>query len=357
MYKHFIAERGFTLIELLIALFISVVIGVATIGFMVYSQKSHAVQEQVADTQQNVRIAMVHMVRDLRLAGNWNNVFFDDATLAVHLAHTAALAITPGLDACGNCANYGVTAWKAATDAIRVVYADNNCPDSFLVDRPGASDPANSFFLCMLNPLPAKCNAGNGFPFQPNDLVLVVGDLGSTFIQVSTINAVGGTVGCGSGYTRVRVTYPPGQSAVNDPNGIAEVGENPRAHRVSTSAKIYYVDPNGNLRYRDGSTPDENPGVILAANVEDLQVSYMLRDGTIVHNPAQGDVGNIRNVRLNLLACTANPDPLLTSTRPALENHEAGNDRGCSSEPGAVTPPGYRRRLLQEEVRVRNLMD
>lgn len=356
MFKNMISKQhGFTLIELLIALFISIVIGVATIGFMVYSQKSHAIQEQVADTQQNVRIAMNHMVRDIRLAGNWNNLIFDEPTLSLHLAHNRALAITPGLDACGDCAAYGVTAWKADTDAIRVVYADNNCPDSFLVDRPGGSCPANTLFLCMPNALPALCNAGNGFPFQQTDLVLVVGDLGSTFIQVATINIVGG-VGCNSGYTRVRVTFPPGQSEFNDPDGICEIGENPRAHRVSTSAKIYYVDPNGNLRYRDGNTPAGNPGVVLASNVEDLQVSYILRDGTFVHNPVQGDIRNIRNVRLNLLTCTANPDPLLTSTRPALENHAAGNDRGCS-EPGTVTPPGYRRRLLQEEIRVRNMVN
>ncbi len=62
-------SRGVTLIELLIALVISAILVAGIYRTFVHQQKSYATQEQVADMQQNVRVAINRMIREIRMAG------------------------------------------------------------------------------------------------------------------------------------------------------------------------------------------------------------------------------------------------------------------------------------------------
>ena len=64
--------NGVTLIELLIALVISAVLVGGMYRTFVYQQKTYATQEQVADMQQNVRVAINRMMREIRMAGFGN---------------------------------------------------------------------------------------------------------------------------------------------------------------------------------------------------------------------------------------------------------------------------------------------
>ncbi len=60
---------GVTLIELLIALVISALLIAAIFRTFISQQKTYTVQEQVADMQQNVRVAIQKMMREIRMAG------------------------------------------------------------------------------------------------------------------------------------------------------------------------------------------------------------------------------------------------------------------------------------------------
>ena len=62
-------KNGVTLIELLIALVISALLIAALYRTFIGQQKTYIVQEQVVDTQQNVRVAINKMMRDIRMAG------------------------------------------------------------------------------------------------------------------------------------------------------------------------------------------------------------------------------------------------------------------------------------------------
>jgi len=62
-------KNGVTLIELLIALVISALLIAALYRTFIGQQKTYTVQEQVVDTQQNVRVAINKMMRDIRMAG------------------------------------------------------------------------------------------------------------------------------------------------------------------------------------------------------------------------------------------------------------------------------------------------
>ncbi len=63
------AEEGFTLIEVMIAVVVTAVVVLAAMTVLVTSNKATQVNEQVADTQQNVRLAMDLISQDIKLAG------------------------------------------------------------------------------------------------------------------------------------------------------------------------------------------------------------------------------------------------------------------------------------------------
>jgi prepilin-type N-terminal cleavage/methylation domain-containing protein len=65
-------SKGVTLIELLIALLISAIIIASIYRTFIHQQKTYATQEQVADMQQNVRVAINRMMREIRMAGFGN---------------------------------------------------------------------------------------------------------------------------------------------------------------------------------------------------------------------------------------------------------------------------------------------
>ncbi len=62
-------RKGFTIIELMVALVFSFILIGAVYGTFTSQQKAYTVQDQVAETQQNARMAMNILVRDIRMAG------------------------------------------------------------------------------------------------------------------------------------------------------------------------------------------------------------------------------------------------------------------------------------------------
>ncbi|MBI4000219.1 MAG: PilW family protein [Nitrospira defluvii] len=82
MHRFVKSQQGFTLVELMAAVLITVVIVAATMTTVVTSNRANVVNTQVADTQQNVRLAIDLLSRDIKLAGyNYNAT--DPATAAV----------------------------------------------------------------------------------------------------------------------------------------------------------------------------------------------------------------------------------------------------------------------------------
>jgi len=62
-------KKGLTLIELLIALVLSSILIAALYRGFISQQKNYTVQDQVADMQQNLRIAISQMTTEIRMAG------------------------------------------------------------------------------------------------------------------------------------------------------------------------------------------------------------------------------------------------------------------------------------------------
>jgi prepilin-type N-terminal cleavage/methylation domain-containing protein len=62
-------SNGVTLIELLVALVISAILVAGIYRTFIHQQRSYATQEQIADMQQNVRVAINRMIREIRMGG------------------------------------------------------------------------------------------------------------------------------------------------------------------------------------------------------------------------------------------------------------------------------------------------
>jgi len=115
IFKRFFADNaGFTLIELLITLLISmIVIGSIYTAFQ-SQQHTYIVQDQVVEMQQNIRAALMLMVRDIRMAGYdpsgkaatgfVSNTTFSDGTGSTTTVTTAAnqIAFTADHDGDGS---------------------------------------------------------------------------------------------------------------------------------------------------------------------------------------------------------------------------------------------------------------
>lgn len=69
IFKMPAGERGFSLPELLIALLLASLVGMAAYTVFVSSSRSTVGQEDVTEAQQNVRIAMERLAKDIRVAG------------------------------------------------------------------------------------------------------------------------------------------------------------------------------------------------------------------------------------------------------------------------------------------------
>ena len=92
-------NEGVTLIELLVAMAISAILIAAIYRTFISQQKTYTVQEQVVDMQQNVRVAINKMMREIRMAG-FGNV--SDVLSLSGGVNGFTQEITPGSNSFGN---------------------------------------------------------------------------------------------------------------------------------------------------------------------------------------------------------------------------------------------------------------
>jgi len=288
-------SKGVTLIELLIALVISSILIAGIYRTFIHQQKTYATQEQVADMQQNVRVAINRMIREIRMVGfggkNENTKGDNDIITAFVTVNGFANIINPVNDTIVDGINH---------DQITVIGA-----------------------FRQIGILAAAANAG--------DNTININYIGNTKFDTDKKKYM-----CINGRYNYEVdpTKPPitlAKTAVN-PSGTLNESHVAGELVFLVEAITYGLekDPNGTpVLFRDSNTGGGNQDV--AEYVEDLQFRYVLADNTEVDLP--GNPKDVRGVRITIQARTRLSDPQLK---------EGG---------------GFRRRTLNTYIDLRNIRD
>ena len=294
--RTFKGSSGVTLIELLIALAISSILIAGVYRVFIYHQRTYATQEQVADMQQNVRVAMNRMIREIRMAGfggknentNGNNDLIDGFGNVNGFAHI----INPENDITEDGITHDRITVLAAYSQIATLAADAAAGSNTISVHYIGNTKFNSSarkYLCI--------NGRNNYeivPIQGNHL---------TLSKATTLN-----------------------ENHSDGEPIFLV----RAIRYGLR-----VDHRGvPVLFRDlypntGSSRRES----VAEYIEDLQICYMLANDPNSCASVVGDPAQIRGIRIAITARTKSSDPQLK---------EGG---------------GSRRRTIHTYIDLRNLRD
>jgi prepilin-type N-terminal cleavage/methylation domain-containing protein len=331
--------RGFTLVEILISLALAGLVVAGAFQLHATFQIQGARQQQIAEMQQALRVADQVIARYVRSAGQgMNGGKLDVSTCA------------------------GPVTYYGAQFSNSNVYAD---PKTSFDDAPADAESGDPDWLRIIAGDPSSRVAGTGdngtnlnvadtSGWSVGDLFIVPGANGVSCMRMVTriTGAHGGSLQHNDGQG-LCVNPPPGQDGC-----MGSVSFPAPVFRATTSSAVFRVDNTTNRTTPrlmvtfdppgTGASPTWQP---LADNIEDLQIAFVLSDGTVcgragnsVDDPALCDPTRVRAIRYTLVARSS-------STVPGFTQGHAG---GFEDEPQAAAADGYLRRSLTSEIEVRN---
>ena len=324
-------DGGVTLIELMIVLFIAAFLVAGIYSLFITQHRSYAVQDQVVGVQQDARVALDLMARDIRMAGYvagaGSGTGFTDGTIS---------SITIPSNPTGDTYRFAVEPRNFTTtpDTLTVVLG---------VEVLGEVLSVNGTTITVtddhINPKDVDYyfKDSNGNPI--NGKYYIAFDLQSgRLYRVNTVDD-----------TNITITnYPSGTTKT--------IG----GKTYGVQAITYSVGADGVLRRNTNTSATSNQplaGDGINTIVEDLQFAYQVSGDAGWYNapanfPAGKTAADIRMIRINITVRPAVQDAVVQDAattaqfnQPALEDHTT-NLNG---------PDGFRRRVYTTEVRVRNL--
>jgi type IV pilus assembly protein PilW len=326
-------QNGFTLIELLVGVVLASIVGLAAFVIFWSSDKSYKLQEGVGESQQNVRVAMDRLARDIRMAGFGLpdppfSLTIGGQTLTAPIAFTNSAAAPDTLTVLG----IGVTSGT--------LNQGGNAACN------GTSDTA----IC----LDTVANFFTGAAFLPDRRYITVG--GPRFIELALAghDQTNGLLQLGAGNILDR-DYVDGTTVY-----IIQ------AIQYSINTALAGCSVTNPCLTSNDLTGFRGAGVqVLADNIEDVQFAYGLdgdRNGRIDDSDGNGaytssdfsnaplDLSSIIAIRANVVARTRNTDPTgqIAFRNPCLEDRST--DAACT---GAAND-GFRRRTLTKVINLRN---
>lgn len=288
-------ERGVNLIELLLALAVSAVLIAGIYRVFVQQQKSYVVQEQIADMQQNVRVAVNRMLREIRMAGyggkNENVGGLNDIVKTFGDVNGYTSIVTPEHDVVQDGILHDRITIIAAYDLIGRLKVDANAGANAITiayteDSPFTTKNPKKRYLCL--------NGRNNY-------------------EIDVEKVSGGSVPLKTGTTLLE------DHRAGEPVFLVKA----ITYGLKRSSGIPVL-------YRNENTG--GGGQPVAEHIESLRFHYRLADGLQISLPA--DPRQIRGVRVDITARTGREDPDL-----------------------AKVGDGYRRRTVTTFIHLRNLTD
>lgn len=316
---------GFSLVELTIALLVTLLVSGAIFGLLSGGNTAFRREPELSDRQQNIRVAMDRIQRDIGNAG----MEMADFVQAFTLGDGPAGSAPPALNGAGPLGPNGVN-----SDFLQLFGNTGECPSA-------KAEPGVTGVVVRMMEVFPQC-------FQLPALVMLVGEPGATppyGVGFACPRGVGGG-NCGA---VACANFPPGQSQYNLPGGAGI--PNPLDTMLPVQVVRYEIRtdaegiPNlwrspvgdtfainqGNA-CRGGGGGGVDPWQLLAKGIEDMQIRYTMADGSEDDMPAVVANGNystlVKEVRVTLTA---------RSEAANLQGAKAGTNPGGLKVRGAMT--------------------
>ena len=312
-------EKGFTLIELLVAMTLGLIVLAGVYSFYVSSMPVYALQEQLLETQQNLRIALELLVEDIQRAGGSG------------IPAAAAVSVTNS---------------SAAPDSFRLLIPDSTIcppPKPQVIPVVTYNGPAANMFLFS----GSTCSAMDG----KVGIAVTPDGLNYRTVQITQVTTA-----------TDKINFNSGLSPVNSAGGLgADYTGGTLVLLRQVDYTIDLTDPAKPLLRRD---LNDGAGALPLANyIEEMQISLgydrnsdgiLTEVGTAANDDewvfnvtGESNTGeaptNLREMRIVLVGRTRLPDPKFQGVRPAIL------DRGQGST------DGYHRKIRDTKVQIRNL--
>jgi prepilin-type N-terminal cleavage/methylation domain-containing protein len=311
------SNSGFTLVEILIAIALGLVILAGLFQTFRTQHDTYIVQDQVAAMQQNLRAAMYLIHRDLQMAGWYSN--FDRNNRDIDLDDLDERIGRPLLFSVDNYAS-GDNVVRDGTDALVIVKAGNE-------NRPlagGELASGNSITL-------SNRNLGGSTGVDLNNGSKKYGLLVKSDLRAADLFVVDSASGTITNPWSLNENYLQGDLVF-------------RADII-----MYKVNNDANGRptlYRRNLGNDNNYQTV-AENIDNMQVSYQLNDGSWVNTLTPANQALVRAVEVTLVGRTAHPQRGYTDT----STYTFTNDPAASYTPNDP----FRRKALSTTVKTRNV--
>lgn len=273
-------QGGFSLIELMVAMLITLIVSGAIFAVMTAGQTAFRREPELADRQQNIRVAMDLITRDVSEAGSGLPPFVQ--------------AFTNNLDAAGPPGPGGVN-----SDYLEMLVDDGNCPTLDVAGTPGtALHTAVPLPSCLAN---ANATGFLGFAWGPGGPANSNLTSGVLWIHTPAGGKAGGPCGGGTLNTPAGGAgsgVNPGGSAACNGGNACTLGTPSRCQFISLIQVVRYeiapdpADPTLTTpalwRSPIGTTfggaivnnqPPNAPWQLVARGIEDLQVRYLTGAG------------------------------------------------------------------------------
>ncbi|OGP92948.1 MAG: hypothetical protein A2156_10365 [Deltaproteobacteria bacterium RBG_16_48_10] len=259
MKKRILKEtKGLSLIELLVALGVSSILMAGLYRTYIGQQRAYTVEDQVVDMQQNVRVSVGQMMREVRMAGYGGNIL-----TAFGNVNGFTNIITPVYHA----NNVGTN-----DDSITIIIAEQ-------VSKLNQNAAKNSSDLDLNNP-------GSIFNTGTKKYLCLNG---ANNYSVQSI----------SGNTVTLATSLAEDHFQNEPVFLVKA--------ITYKLQWDQADPTMPVLVEDEHTGGGSQ--VIAENIERLQFHYTLSDGSVTDTPA--DPKTIQMISVDITARTKMPDPQL----------------------------------------------
>jgi prepilin-type N-terminal cleavage/methylation domain-containing protein len=279
------SEKGFGLIELLLVLAIMGLVVGAIQGLYIAHQRSATTEGEAVDVQQNLRIGMDQMMRDISMAGFMvnganpvsaitNGASGAPDTLVLNTGTQASVAATVGSAttavtlAVGNFLDLSVMAFGSSIGGFEAA-VDENVSQVRIVNYRG--EPLGTgvrFTVIQVNPTAGTC-----------------GSVAAPCMRLRTEVAGSGTIDRGDTIVKTSVT------------GGAEGFPQTVTYNVAACPAPLA----GNCLMRATTPVPTGGATVVATNVTDLQFSYLLAGTVESAAPAAADLASIRAIRVTLI--------------------------------------------------------